>query len=358
MIAFDIIVLGCGGGPSEYNLSSYLLKPCDLPWSDGIIGLEAGSGLGALTHLLVKNPDLFGSRNPEDQIGHWKPYSTAEIFSWIQCYLITHAHLDHVNSLVLAAGSLGGPSRKVYASRQTLQDIESIFSDRLWPNLGSWDDNDENAALIYTELHSNNQYRPITAEVSVLTMPVSHGKDQRNRSYDSTAFFIKHEKSSQEFLFFGDVEPDSIAIKPRTLDVWRLAARKIPHALSNIFIECSWPIGRPDDLLYGHLNPEHLSEELSILATEVVKIQQGDLKEGIESNGARIRKKQRLDPLTTLKGALSNVKVYITHCKEDLRGEYDCPVSQIIAAQVQTLADGLGLGVEIIAVDQGMHIRV
>ncbi len=68
-----------------------------------------------------------------------------------RCYLVTHAHLDHVNSLVLSAGSLAGAARRLYATHQTLKDIESIFSDRLWPNLASWDPKDDNAALIYTE---------------------------------------------------------------------------------------------------------------------------------------------------------------------------------------------------------------
>jgi hypothetical protein len=59
--SFDLVVVGGGGGPSETNLSSfvpsgfvlgtswltrivnrYLFKPCDVPWTDGIIALEAG----------------------------------------------------------------------------------------------------------------------------------------------------------------------------------------------------------------------------------------------------------------------------------------------------------------------------
>jgi hypothetical protein len=61
MPAFDLVVVGSGGGPFETNLSSfvlrhhvlgnswltrimnrYLFKPCDVPWTDGIIALEAG----------------------------------------------------------------------------------------------------------------------------------------------------------------------------------------------------------------------------------------------------------------------------------------------------------------------------
>ena len=56
--AFDLFVVGAGGGPDETNLSayvftmlfscrlsilhSYLVKPHNTEWEDGIFGLEAG----------------------------------------------------------------------------------------------------------------------------------------------------------------------------------------------------------------------------------------------------------------------------------------------------------------------------
>ena len=65
-------------------------------------------------------------------------------------YVITHGHLDHINGLILSAGSLRGPPRQVFAAQQTLKDIETVFSDRLWPNLGTWDKEDKSAALLYS----------------------------------------------------------------------------------------------------------------------------------------------------------------------------------------------------------------
>ena len=80
--------------------------------------------------------------------------SNSETFVvWGRCYLITHAHLDHLNGAVLCAGSMPGPPRKIHATYQTLKDIEIIFSDRLWPNLTTWDEDDHRPtiALIYSE---------------------------------------------------------------------------------------------------------------------------------------------------------------------------------------------------------------
>ena len=56
--------------------------------------------------------------------------------------------MDHINGLVLCAGSLAGTAKSVYAAQQTLRDIEQVFSDRLWPNLASWDSNDDKP-LVY-----------------------------------------------------------------------------------------------------------------------------------------------------------------------------------------------------------------
>jgi len=50
--------------------------------------------------------------------------------------------------------------------------------------------------------------------------------------------------------------------------------------------------------------------------------------------------------------------VYIIHCKEDIHGTFSEPINKVIADQVQALTDDLGLGVEIVAVEQGMRISI
>lgn len=87
--------------------------------------------------------------------------------SQTSCYLITHAHLDHINSLVVSAGSFlqgpKGPRKRVYGVKQTLDDISSLLNDRIWPNLGSWNQADDNFKLLYSP------YAPIR-----LFTPTSH----------------------------------------------------------------------------------------------------------------------------------------------------------------------------------------
>lgn len=182
-------------------------------------------------------------------------------------------------------------------------------------------------------------------------VPVNHGKNGTG-PYESAAFFIRHDPTNIEFLFFGDVEPDTLASTPQNINVWRIATPKILAAtLSTIFIECSWPSGRPDDLLYGHLNPEHLVAELEVLASELVKARNGKAKRD-SAKGDSISppplKKQKTG------GALDGLRVYVMHCKDTM----DCekPISHLIVDQVRALVARKGLGAEIIAAEQGMRI--
>lgn len=382
--------------------SSYLLKPHDAAWEDGIIALDAGtlhvfspfalglplagSGQGALAQILRRNPLLFRSHDGS------KTYTAFEIYSFLQyvrsyvpkctihtdvgprCFLITHAHLDHISGLVMSAGSLSGPRKRIYATKETLDDLTTIFSDRIWPNLASWSEIDEDYKLLYSlyasplfcpfpadamsphRLLADNKYKSITPAISVRTIPISHGHNDMGH-YGSAAFFLRHDQSTHEFLFFGDVEPDAVAMHPQTLNVWRAAAPMIPQTLSAIFIECSWPAGRSDATLYGHLSPTHLVDELVALAGEVVKCRRG----GQGAAGVRVRpvrKKQRRNPIapSELVGALDGLRVYVMHCKDDFSGDPAIPMRDIIVPQVRALVEEKKLGAEIIAVEQGMCI--
>ena len=203
--------------------------------------------------------------------------------------------------------------------------------------------------------------------VSIRMMPLSHGRFGEETTYHSSAFFIRHcasqNDTAREFLFFGDVEPDSVATEPHNLDIWRAAAAMIPDTLNTIFIECSYPIGRPDNELFGHLNPEHLTAELKRLATEVVNVQtrtrrpRSSQEWTSDEEPVHARKRQRRgNPTASLRGALTGLRVYIIHCKDDLRSAYTQPIHEAIACQVRELVEAAELGAEIIGVAQGMKI--
>ncbi|ANB12585.1 3',5'-cyclic-nucleotide phosphodiesterase PDE1 [Sugiyamaella lignohabitans] len=92
--------------------------------------------------------------------------------------------------------------------------------------------------------------------------------ESRTLSYDSSVYFVQNEQNSTVILIFGDVEADSISMNPRNKAVWDDAALILEkRLLKAIFIECSYSNSRPDNILYGHLNPKYLIEELSYLAS-------------------------------------------------------------------------------------------
>ncbi|KAH0830277.1 cyclic-AMP phosphodiesterase [Lanmaoa asiatica] len=362
MPVFDIIVVGSGGGLDETNLSAYLVKPCNTSWDDGIVALEAGtlasvgcalllimdpqgSGYGALKHIMKGNPDIFGERPADEDPS--KKITPFTIYSSVKCFLLTHAHLDHISSLVMAAGTIGGGSKRIYGSPQTLKDLETVFSDRVWPRLASYDETNPLYHLVYHAVHADGKYKTIFPDIAVRSMTVSHGKNELG-VYDSSCFFIKHIPTKHEFIFFGDVEPDSVSVKPRNVTVWRAAAPKIPHDLSVVFIECSYPAGRPNEVLWGHLSPDHLVQEMIALATEVVLSR--------KAGSSRPRKKQKRDPPPpeVLHGALTGLRVYIMHCKEHFSTER--PINHVIGDQCREMLAPHKLGLELLTADQGMKI--
>lgn len=201
--------------------------------------------------------------------------------------------------------------------------------------------------------------------MSVCSMPVTHGLTKTGSVYESAAFFLRNNGTGRELLFFGDVEPDSISSKPQTINVWKVAAPKIPHTLTSIFLECSWTSDRPDNLLFGHLNPMHLVDELVALALEVYKVKNNlqsasvVVTEGGTGPDTRARKRKKLNPISldSLRGMLDGVTIYIMHCKSDVGGKYDGPINQVIGAEVRALVEKKGLGVEIVVLEQGTRIR-
>ncbi|KAF2008928.1 hypothetical protein BU24DRAFT_437478 [Aaosphaeria arxii CBS 175.79] len=113
---------------------------------------------------------------------------------------------------------------------------------------------------------------------------------------DSTAYFIRTEPGphtpTKEVLIFGDVEPDSLSLSPRTAQVWAEAAPKIAAGtLTGIFIECSYTNAQGDAVLFGHLAPRHLIAELQNLAGMVKQARKDHAREREELRRERKRKR-------------------------------------------------------------------
>ena len=251
----------------------------------------------------------------------------------VDTYLITHPHLDHISGFVINTSSLPGNRPKRLAGLPSTIDAfkEHIFNNVIWPNLS--DENNGAGLVTYMRLVEGGSpalgdgegkgYVELCEGLSVKTWGVSHGHcierhshrgsnaglgppeaSSRPRSlsqlgasprsnsgmslspgegpmlridpqervcvYDSSAYFIRDIASGREVLIFGDVEPDSISLSPRNKQIWSEAAPKIAAGqLGAIFIECSYDDSRTEDMLFGHLAPRYLIEEMKSLAAQV-----------------------------------------------------------------------------------------
>ncbi|GAA6063270.1 hypothetical protein JCM10212_004285 [Sporobolomyces blumeae] len=387
--AFDLLVIGCGGGPIESNLSCYLVKPKNKKWNDGCTALEGksttefsafvkrrlglltkllvhdsgGSTIGAISTLVERTPFSFegfnlgigvdedeqssvaGGASGSDRSSSSASTGTAgvgregggrcagKIWEMITSFAITHSHLDHISGLVLSSAACTPPPKTVYGLKRTVENLEKIMDGGPWPMLGGWEEGiTRGRAYVWKEIDvpqtGDLPSYPLSPSLSMTALPISHGADPSHfhkpppkpngssdlpsssipshpEAYDSTAFFVRNDEQegAKEFLFFGDVEPDSISARPLNRKVWEVAAAKIvDRRLNVIFLECSYPASQPQDKLFGHLSPPFVLEEMRVLAGLVDEE----------------RKRRGTVPPERERGPLDGVFVVIQHIKDDI----------------------------------------
>lgn len=305
--AFDLIVIGSGGGPFEDDLSSYFLKAHHSSWHLGFVALEAGSGLATISRLLQRPKEDhhpfydFSPSHPSLD----PPPTAISIYRHLTSFVISHTHLDHILSLILTAGTLAphDPPKSVWATHSTISNLIQLFQGGLWPKLADltgelplW--------LRPLETAIDLPRTPIGPSLSLKAFDLIHHTHPESTSdsepdridhHDSTAFLITNDANDQQFIFFGDLAPDSISHTQTNRRIWEVVAQSFKqNKLRAVFIECSYTTDRPPELLYGHLSPRYLFEELECLARFV-------------------------DPdKESLHGVLLGLQVVIIHVKEDI----------------------------------------
>ena len=281
-------------------------------------------------------PQLVLSSGPfaDFELPHATPKANAAYFvrNLITTYLITHPHLDHISGFVINTAGFQHTSRpkRLAGLPSTIDAFKThIFNDSIWPNLS---DEDGGVGLVsYMRLAEGGNlaigegegrgYIEVCDGLAVKGWSVSHGKcmhnhgkrasgsghtlEQFNESFprrssasattpnslqhgrdhfsiepcviDSSAFLLRDDHTGHEILIFGDVEPDSLSLSPRTHQVWADAAPKVANGfLKAILIESSYDESQSDDTLFGHLAPRHVIAELQALASKVTAHRTGN----------------------------------------------------------------------------------
>ena len=358
----------------------------------------------------TKSPQLVLSSGPLE--GFELPHATAKanaayfVRNLITTYLITHPHLDHISGFVINTAGFQHTTRpkRLAGLPHTIDAFKShVFNDTIWPNLS---DEDGGVGLVsYMRLAEGGNvalgegegrgYIEVCDGIAVKGWGVSHGKCMHNHGkrgsgsghtleqftdssrrasasastpnslrgrdhipvepcvIDSSAFFLRDEHTCHEILIFGDVEPDSLSLSPRTHQVWVDAAPKFASGhLKAILIECSYDESQSDETLFGHLAPRHVVAELQALAGKVTALKHGNnreaapLKRKRASNGFNVvdelpthvrkprpsqtqhrRKSRKSNPSPSSRRSESSGPETLTSTRSEALGDIDVPAS-------------------------------
>lgn len=152
---------------------------------------------------------------------------------------------------------------------------------------------------------------------------------------ESSAFFLRDYRTGNEIIVFGDVEPDSVSLKPHNRRVWETAAPKVASGkLRAIFIECSYNDSVDDAYLYGHLCPRHLVAELTVLASNVMETRETspERKRKREDSGHSETDAEQVSPL-------SKQSISTPGEKDRKSGPFAEPLAQMTPSDVVDIHD-------------------
>lgn len=247
--SFHLMVLGCSGGPYDSNLSCYLLG---LKGTSEYIAFDAGTLLSGLKTMNEKK------RLPTTQGSTLCPEGAFFLHN-LKAYLISHPHLDHIAGLIINSQADG---RKAILGIDATIDIlrDHIFNGKVWPNYGS-EGPDPINRYQYLRLKTGINTAIPDTSMHVEAFPLAHPD-----KHQSSAFLI--EAKGAYILYFGDTSPDAFS-KSKCLEViWKRCAPLLKaNSLKAILLECSYPMKESRQIIYGHLDPKTLLEELSNFST-------------------------------------------------------------------------------------------
>ena len=239
--AFRVIPLGVKGGNDESNLSAYAVA---VSGTDAYVCLDAGTLYFGLERAVASQ--LFAG-------------TVLEVLrNKIKGYLISHPHLDHIAGLIL--NSPDDSAKPIYGLPFCLNAIqENYFNWKSWPNFGNQGAPPLLSKYRYVELSTEHEIPLEQTTMSVQAFSLSHAKP-----YQSTGFLIRH--ADNYLLYLGDTGADTIEQSDKLNRVWQAVGPLIAAGkLKAIFAEVSFANARPDRLLFGHLTPRLLMNEMKIL---------------------------------------------------------------------------------------------
>jgi cAMP phosphodiesterase len=252
--SFHIVPLGVKGGSDESDLSSYMVAP---EGSNDYICLDAGT----LRYGICRAIDSGAFRNGAGQGSAAPALVTPEqvLRQYIKAYLISHPHLDHVAGLVLNAPD--DSTKNIYGLPFCLDVLrDNYFTWKSWANFADQGEKPFLNKYHYVALSPGAETPVERTAFSVRAFPLSHSAPNQ-----STAFLVRDGDAC--LLYLGDTGADSIEGSDDLHRLWQEIGLLVRNGrLKALFIEVSFPDEQPDKLLFGHLTPRLLMQEMRELA--------------------------------------------------------------------------------------------
>ncbi|WP_291098178.1 MULTISPECIES: MBL fold metallo-hydrolase [unclassified Empedobacter] len=243
----QIVPLGVYGGSNESNLSSYLIGE---ETTNSYLALDAGTILSGINKAIEK--------------GTFEEQNNKILKNYIKGYFISHGHLDHLSGMII--NSPEDSNKPIYGISETISVLKNkYFTNDAWANFA----NEGESPILnkyyykYAEIGT-----PFTIEGTNFTGTIyelSHVNPLK-----SSAILV--ENGSNAVLYFGDTGADRIEKTQNLSTIWKAISPKIKSGkLKTMMLEVSFPNSQPEKLLFGHLTPKLMNEELNELAKEVGK---------------------------------------------------------------------------------------
>ncbi|MEP1385810.1 MAG: 3',5'-cyclic-nucleotide phosphodiesterase [Paraglaciecola sp.] len=245
--AFELITLGDTGGIEDGNLSAFLFRALS---EENYVCLDGGTLVNGI-NVAIENHAFDGlKRAPDDTLSA----AGNILHHHVKGYLLSHGHLDHVAGLLIA--SPDDNSKPIYALPSVNHTMSgNYFNWQAWANFTDRGIIPRLNKYPVIDLTAEKHLQIQNTQLNVTPFSLSH-------PLESTAFII--EKGQDLFVYFGDTGPDAVEKEGKLDAIWRyLATQMQTKTLRGMVIEVSFDNQRPDNLLFGHLTPKYLHQELS-----------------------------------------------------------------------------------------------
>ncbi len=240
--SIEIVPLGVYGGSDESNLSSYLVG---IEHQNQYLAMDAGTiNRGIQSAILQKTFTTDG---------------TDVLRNYIKGYFISHGHLDHLSGMII--NSPEDSKKPIYGTAEMIEVLKNnYFTNASWANFGSEGESPILNKYQYVIKQNLEQFELLETGLKGQLFELSHVNPWKSSA-------LKVSTATQSLMYFGDTGADRIEKTNHLRNIWKTIAPEIKSGkLKTLMLEVSFPNHQPEHLLFGHLTPRLMMEEMHHLS--------------------------------------------------------------------------------------------